>query len=70
MTSGTWNQIAGHTLTAAGLRAQGRALARRAADAVARWWAAYMSRPVYYRMGAFDAARSALARQLVERQRR
>lgn len=70
MTTGTWNPFAGDAAPPAGRRRNGRALVRHAVDALSNWWAASMTRPVYYRLGAFDAARSSVARQLLERRRR
>jgi len=37
---------------------------------VARWCAAQFTRPLYHRLGAFDLARSGLARELLQNVRR
>ena len=34
---------------------------------LARWCAAHFTRPLYHRLGAFDLARSGMARALLER---
>jgi hypothetical protein len=34
---------------------------------LARWCAAHFTRPLYHRLGAFDLARSGMARELLER---
>jgi hypothetical protein len=68
MSTSTWNPRFHRSpgVVAAGARRQVTAL-----QALARWGAAFFMRPAYHHMGAFDLARSRLAREvLAARQRR
>jgi hypothetical protein len=68
MTSGTWHQSVGHTPRP--VHVQIRAVAQRASRAIANWCAQHLTHPGHYRMGAFDATRSGLARDLLQRRHR
>ena len=62
MTASTWNSTLRNDRKLASARARLQAHATRL---VARWCAAHLTRPLHYRLGAFDLARSGLARQLL-----
>jgi hypothetical protein len=66
MTTSTWNSTLLRDPKLAGARAR---LQARASRLIARWCAAHFTRPLHHRLGAFDLARSGLARQLLHYQR-
>ena len=65
MTSTSFNA----TLQRAPLAAPTAWLRAQAISLVARWCATQFTRPLYHHLGAFDLARSGLARELIEKTR-
>ena len=58
------------TLHRAPLAAPTARLRAQAISLVGRWCATQLTRPLYHHLGAFDLARSGLARELIEKARR
>ena len=66
MTTSIWNPTQRNDPRRAAAHAR---LHARAIRLLARWCAAHFTRPLHHRLGAFDLARSGLARQLLKHER-